>query len=362
MKIIFITSSSIQGGAQKHIHDMFIGLYDRGHEMYLVAPDGWLIESLLTFEPNIFILKASVRNVKELEKIFEKVRPDIVNTFILSGGCFGYIAWLRKKYGKIYITVNNPIIYQGIRPWNYIAYPILYKLMAKKCTAFLVKSDTLKNEVEHIISHKNRVISIKNGIDLNRFNKNCKSKMVRRKLGISDDSIVLTNIGNLEPRKGHAFLLDAIALLINDGENVCCLIVGEGSERKRLKEQIKEKELESAVYLLGKRSDIVEILGSTDIFVLPSLHEGLPNALMEAMAMQIPCIATDVGGVRQLLKTKDIGRVIEPGSVEAIYQNIQNLIYDKGRGEKMGKNAFKIISQEYQLKDVIKELEEIYMS
>ncbi len=357
-KILFITSSSIGGGAQKHIRDMFLQFVGKGYEMHLVAPRGWLTEELSPYKENIYELLVSVKNLPTLVKIFDKIKPDVTNTFILSGGIFGYTAWLRKKYGKIFITVNNPIIYDGISPVNKIIYPTFYRFMAKRCNAFLVKSDNVKDEVNNTTG-KGNAISIKNGIDFSVFDKNMKGSL-KRELGLSNSDILITNTGALEERKGQKYLIEAMKTICEKYENAYCAIAGEGSIEKELSELISVFGLDNKVFLLGKRRDVNNILASTDVFVLSSLHEGLPNSLIEAMSMQKPCVATDAGGASELIDTEISGFIINSKSADEILEKVLWFLKNKEQATVMAEKAYIKIKENYELSSVAKELLKIY--
>lgn len=357
-RILFITSSSINGGAQKHIRDMFLRITKKGYDTYLVAPEGWLTNELSLYKEKVFILSANIKNLFSLMTIMDKIKPDIVNTFILSGGIFGYSAWLKKQYGKIFITVNNPIIYDGISRIKSKIYPLLYKYMSMKCTAFLVKSETVKNEVNQTIS-KNKAKSIKNGIDFGIFDKDILGTL-KKELSLSDNDILISNVGVLEERKGQNYLIKAIEKITAIHDNVYLAIAGEGSYRETLETLIRDCKIENKVFLLGNRKDINNILASTDIFVLSSLHEGLPNALMEAMSMKKACISTSVGGARELVDDAVEGFIIEPKDEKQIYDKLICLINDEELKQFIANNAYNKIRQLYDIDKVVDELLNIY--
>ena len=123
---------------------------------------------------------------------------------------------------------------------------------------------------------------------------------------------------------------------------------------------MKENSADAYIHFLGRRSDINVILANSDIFVLPSLHEGLPNALMEAMAMGLPCVATDVGGVRQLIDDQQSGVVVEIKNSKALYEAMSDFLQTPMLRVRYGESANKKIEQQFRQDCVTKELLEIY--
>lgn len=359
MRILFVTSSSINGGAQKHIRDMFRCLSESGNDVYLAAPEGWLTDELAKYSKKIYKINVDFHTIHELSSIFDAVKPDITNTFILSGGVFGTLSWKKRKYGKLFVTVNNPIIYDGISRKGKILYPLFYKWMAKYANAFLVKSDKVRDEVEETINSKKPVISIKNGIDFSIFDKDAMYLNLRNDLGISDNEIVITNVAVLDERKGQMHLIEAVNNL-HTKYPVQLLLVGEGPYRGRLEKKILDLRAESYIHLIGRRSDVNCVLANSDIFVLSSFHEGLPNALMEAMSMAIPCIATDVGGVRQLITNSNEGVVIQARNSDQIVKAVEFLLNNREKMREVGKYGYMRIKNEYEQSKVASELLEIY--
>lgn len=359
MKILFITSSSINGGAQKHIREMFKSLTELKHDVYLIAPNGWLVEELKEYRNKVISLNLGIKSIRKIEEYLDVIQPDITNTFILSGGIFGTLAWKKKKHGKLFVTVNNPVIYPGISLVRRILYPRMYRWMSKYASAFLVKADKVRDEVVEVIRKKKPVMSIKNGIDFNIFDMNKTYPDIRSTLGIDSDSVVVTNVGALDKRKGQEFLIQA-AIKLKKIYPIHVIIVGEGADEARLKEIVKKNSAESYIHFTGWRSDINSILSSSDIFVLCSIHEGLPNALMEAMAMGIHCIATDVGGVRQLIDNDDKGIVINCGSIQEIVDGVSRILGNAESYKSMGRLAHDKMVKEYNQEAVAAELCSIY--
>jgi glycosyltransferase involved in cell wall biosynthesis len=359
MKILFITSSSINGGAQKHIREMYKSLSELGHDMYLIAPSGWLTDELEAFGNKVIQINVGPKTIPDIEKMMAQIKPDITNTFILSGGVFGVAAWKKLKYGKIFVTVNNPVIYPGISLTGRILYPRMYRWMSKYASAFLVKADKVRDEVAAVIKNKKPVISIKNGIDFSIFDKSKEYPDIRADFGIARKDIVVTNVAALDARKGQEYLIRA-AMKLRKLYPIHLLLVGQGADETRLKEKVSANGADGYIHFLGRRSDINIILANSDIFVLSSLYEGLPNALMEAMAMGLPCVATDVGGVRQLIDNQNNGLVINAESDDDIRVAIEWLISNREKSKMYGLSAWEKMQEQYTQDKVAQELTSTY--
>lgn len=360
MKILFITSSSINGGAQKHIRDMFRCFMQSGDDVYIAAPKGWLLDELSEYGDRCRPIENSLRSIPYLTELIRELQPEITNTFILSGGCLGVAAWKNVRCGKIFVTVNNPVIYEGISSAGRLLYPLLYRWMSRYAAAFLVKSDTVREEVSCVIRQRKPVVSIKNGIDFSVFDKDAEYPDLRRPLGLSGEDVVISNIAALNERKGQRYLIDAVCAL-RARYPVHLLLVGEGPEKDAYQQLVAHSCAESFVHFLGRRSDINCILANSDIFVLPSLHEGLPNALMEGMAMGLPCVATDVGGVRQLIPDDSAGLVVSSKSASQLETALEQVLQHRDSAATMGKAASQRMRTEYSLYTAASQLKEFYL-
>ena len=154
-----------------------------------------------------------------------------------------------------------------------------------------------------------------------------------------DGSLTIVCVANLKPNKGHATLLGAVSRLRSDGWSL--LLVGEGPERSNIEQMIASANLRERVMMLGGRVDVHDILNTADIVVLPSYSEGMPNAVLEAMAHGVPVVASDVGGVRSLLGS-GAGIVVPPRDVSALTNALQRLIDEPSLRSNMGEKGHEL--------------------
>lgn len=155
---------------------------------------------------------------------------------------------------------------------------------------------------------------IPNGIDLPLKTKSDKKEYVqlRQSLGVTQEDLMVLSVGSLSKPKGHEFLLEAIPDILESHPNTVFTFAGEGQLREELETRVKELRITEATRFLGTRSDIPDLLKIADYFVLPSLWEGLPLALLEAMATGIPVVATKVGGIGEIIRDGYNGLLVPP--------------------------------------------------
>jgi glycosyltransferase involved in cell wall biosynthesis len=152
----------------------------------------------------------------------------------------------------------------------------------------------------------------------------------RAALGIAPDELLLLSVGNLTPRKAHAVLLEALIQLDRRGENLRwrLAIAGEGPERLRLENTIREAGLAARVHLLGSRTDVPDLQAAADVFVLPSLWEGLPLAILEAMFGGNVVIASDISGIPEAIEHGTHGLLTPPGDAAALADALGTVLRD----------------------------------
>lgn len=181
--------------------------------------------------------------------------------------------------------------------------------------ALVAVSSEIRNELIRHGARIERVVTILNAIDHRRFRRVPeRSAEIRRQLGLAPDDVVIGTVGRLERQKRFDLLIDAFARLRAERSNLRLLIVGDGSLRQPLEAQIADRGLEGTCQLLGHRTDIIDLHHAMDLFVQSSDYEGTPNAVLEAMALETPIVATDVGGTAEVARHGVDALILQPGS------------------------------------------------
>ncbi len=180
---------------------------------------------------------------------------------------------------------------------------------------------------------------------------------------MDEEAAVVGTVSSLTPHKGHEYLIQAASLVLDTLPPVKFLIVGDGPLRKRLEEQAKELNIHSSVIFTGKRKDIPEILSLLDVFVLPShTREGLGIAIIEAMAAERPVVATDIGGIPEVVDDGETGVLVPPEDTEALSKAIITLLQDPPRAKTMGEKGRTRIKEMFTTTKMLSEIEHVYQS
>jgi len=194
---------------------------------------------------------------------------------------------------------------------------LAYRLAARKIDAVVAVSDAMRRQVidEKWIDPR-KVVTIQYGIDVGLFSDT--DNLRREDIGLKKEHIVLGTVARLGHQKGHTYLIAAAPRIIRAFPNVRFVFVGDGPLRSRLENQIRRLGLEDYFHFLGFRSDVKQLLHLFDVFVLPSLYEGLPNAVLEAMACSKPVIATGVDGTSEAVLDRETGYIVPPKHPDAL--------------------------------------------
>jgi glycosyltransferase involved in cell wall biosynthesis len=203
-----------------------------------------------------------------------------------------------------------------------------------------------------------KVRTIQNGVDIPRFRS--AHPINRSALGWGDENVVIGCVARLEPEKGHTILLDAFRRVYARRPHARLLLIGGGSERQRLELLSSNFGLNGSVQFLGSRADIPELLGACDLVTLASIQEGLPMALLEAMAAGKPVVATKVGIVPELVQGGQTGLLVPPGNAELLAEALDTLITDPMRGQRLAAAALDLVKMNYSFDRTLEQYTALY--
>ena len=182
---------------------------------------------------------------------------------------------------------------------------------------------------------------------------------LRSELGLAPGELLIVSVGNLYPVKGHAVLINALATL-RDRVGWRLAIAGRGEEEQRLRAQAATAGIGDRVHLLGFRDDVADILAAGDLFTMPSLSEGLPLALVEAMSFGLPVVVTRVGGVPEVVSDGVEGLLVSPSDPGALATALAALLDDAPRRQRMGEAARTRALRDYALSTMADRYERLY--
>ncbi len=197
------------------------------------------------------------------------------------------------------------------------------------------------------------------GVDLDRF-KRANDPELRKELGLPEDAAIIGMVARLQPQKGHIYLFDAAEKILKEAPNTRFVLVGGGPDRDKLEEMVKHKGLDKYIHFLGYRDDVPRLLGLFDIFTLPSLFEGLPNVVLEAMASSLPVVATPVDGTKEAVVPGETGILVPTKDPAKLADALTALLKDPVRAKQLGDNGRRRVENEFSLQLQVRRFENLY--
>lgn len=239
-------------------------------------------------------------------------------------------------------------------------YCLLDKLALRYCDKVMCVSADLHHELMGRGRSSERVSYLPNGIDTDRFRRDATSGTLWKELGLPSDRQLVAAIGRLSSEKDLSTFLRVASRVTEQAPGAHFIIVGEGPERDELERMADRLGLRGRVTFLGQRHDILNVYNSLDLFVLTSVREGLPNVILEAMAMEVPVVATNVGGVGELIRDGVTGRLFQPGDVEGIAGAVVTLLHDRSLATRMAAAARRTVCSGFSFDERVRKMERIY--
>lgn len=299
----------------------------------------------------------------QLYRLFRRLRPDIVHTRNLAAMEAQLPAWLAGVPCRIHGEHGRDVLDVDGTNRKYI---LQRRLLRPFIHHFIALSRDLEGYLRHRIGvQPHRLSRIINGVDVERFRPDTAGARTRLPAGFAAaDSIVIGTVGRLAAIKDQLSLVRAFVRLRELAPAIAgrlrLVLIGEGSERTRLEQELTAAGLMPQAWLAGARDDVAELLPALDLFVLPSLAEGISNTLMEAMACGLPVIATDVGGNGELVLDGETGALVPRGDAEALAQALKPYVQDAARRESHGAAARRRAETEFSLERMVGRYQSLY--
>ena len=239
-------------------------------------------------------------------------------------------------------------------------------LLSRKCSRIIsvangVKADVLRNNW-HMPAEK--VAVLENSVDYERFAETSVDKTeARRILGISPDAFVFGTVGRLAPTKGLPYLIEAFSEVKKEIPSAQLVLLGNGPSRVELERQASNTSCRDSIHFLGHKDNIEQLYRAMDVFVLSSVAEGMPRAILEAMAAGVPCVATQVGGIPEILPNRDVGRLVPARDSNALAKAMIDLANTPtGQLRQLASNASDRVRRLYSHEVVREKLVDLYES
>lgn len=385
-KILYIITQSELGGAQKNVLDLARELKDKYQVIAAIgfSGDGSLFDRLTEAKIPVIKLKYLRRSAAnplidllglcEIRRLLKKERPDVLHLHSSKAGVLGSLATCCLPKIKVVYSVHGAVFEASFSPLARKFFLWLEKLTARfKDKIICVSANDKKLWLKYQAAPDDKLVVIHNGLDLNKnlltkdrareelFNQS--ASLFEAAKGSGPDLKIVGTIANFYPEKGLPYFIEAANSLINEQKikNTIFTIIGEGLERPLLEETIKAHGLEKSFILAGNINNASQLLPALDIFVLPSVKEGLPYTILEAMAAGSPIVASYVGGIPELIKNEENGWLVLPRNAAMLAAKITSLLQNPALADKFAQAAKQKI-QEFSLDKMVAATEKTYFN
>jgi glycosyltransferase involved in cell wall biosynthesis len=354
--VVQVAWSLSAGGSERYATSLAIGLKRHGYRPVVLAfAVGGAFESALRSESIDFkVLESgvgiSVKQVWRLFQEFRRTRPRVIHTH-------HFAPLLHSLPGAILSGGRLIHTEHGLSAYKTSRYRLALRVMSWFCDAIVVVGDdAARFMLEKVGISRRKLRVIPGGVDLSPCA--ISREEARNRLGLTVDEPVAVTVARLSPEKNHCMLLRAFAR-VQDKLNSRLLLVGDGPERSAIETEIARLSLQKSVTLLGVRSDIPEILAASDVFLLSSNREGLPLAVLEAMAAGVPVVATNVGDLPMIVKDGVTGLLVNPDDECEFANALFELLSNENRAKELGNRARKL-AEGFSVEAMVRAYESLY--
>ena len=351
LSLLFIDTERVWRGGQDQLYTLIKGLHGRRHRIHLVCEPGTLMEDRAR-EIGVSVNPIKIRSEVGFVSLFHlistlrRVRPDILAFNTPKAIFMGTLAsWFipvgaRIAFRRVYFPLRKGL-------FTRLKY-------TRGIDCIIAISESIGSQLRDYGIPNHKIRTIYEGIDLSIYPKRTVLRQRR-----SDEPAVVGTVAHLSREKGLNYLIEAASMIPDVQRKLRFVIVGDGTCLRELEELVHSKGLENIFSFAGFHSDIPECLKAFDIFVLPSLSEGLGSAILEAMATSLPIVATRVGGIPELVKNGDNGLLVAPADSVSLARAIEKLADDADLSQRMGLRGRQRIEERFTLERKILETEQL---
>ena len=374
MKILLVSDAHRIGGAEHYLSLLVSGLIKEKHDVEIICPNRkeWInfaqdlkqkgakvhtlsLKSRHDLGRLYFLPFLNISQILLLKKFYKKISPDILHinsagvedtqTCIIASKLAGIKTTIITNHAGLFLPYK-------VKSFNIKLIDILRKTAIKKIDKYVSKRIAVSKATSVLIQKeyslpKHKFEVIYNGVELKKHEISSDFSTLRETLGLAENDFILLCVANLFKEKGIDYLLKALPDILENNKDVKLLIAGDGPLRDDLRKLSAELNISDSVKLLGNIDNVEEFLAISKIFVLPSLGEGLPFVILEAMAAGLPCVATNVGGIPEMITDSKEGYIVEPCDSSSLASAINKILANNETTQNMRNNARSKIEQEF---------------
>ena len=378
MKICHVITRMIVGGAQENTLLTIKGHIEKGHEVVLVTGfspgrEGELLKNVEMPPFKIVEIPEMVREVspfkdlkalRKLREYFKKEKFDVVHTHSSKAGIIGRIAARQAGVPVVVHTVHGQAFHAYEKPWKKLLYITAERIAAKYCDKIYAVAQAMIDQcVDAKVAPREKYMVVYSGMDTAAFANAGRNMELRQKLGIPENAKVIVTVARLFPMKGYEEMLPAAARLVKEFPDLHFLPVGDGPMYDELQKQIADLGLTGNFHFAGlvPPHEVCDYIAQADLLWHLSLHEGLPRAVVQALAVGIPAIGYKLDGTPEVVLNGKTGYVTAPQDVDAVVARSRELLNDAALRAEMGKNGKDLVIERFAWRRMADILEEEFL-
>jgi len=371
MRVLQLIDDASLGGGQMHVLLLSKYLQSENIKVAIATESrGWLVDQAQILDiPTYTIAISNKLTWQSFQNIYQLLKAQKFDVIHTHGGTAGF--WGRLVAASLQ---NKPKIIHTYHGLHYLNTAQTKSLQQKIKTAIFQKIDQLllavtdqiicvcRSDYEKAIAAKvatpSKIAIVYNGIEIDKFLQPINKETSRKIFDTAPTEFIFGNVGRLHEQKGHQYLLKAFAKVADRSR---LLIIGDGNLKDELVKLAEDLQISDRVTFLGARSDIYEFLSAINVFVMPSLWEGQPIALLEALAMGKPCITTDVDGIPEIITNNINGYLVKPKDIAGLTQIMNKAIDNPEILQQFANAGVNTITEKFLAQNMAKAIANIYL-
>jgi glycosyltransferase involved in cell wall biosynthesis len=363
--ILQYIETSGPGGAERVLLNIAKGI-DKIHFIPTVVlhKSRWLHDQLLKHDIVTEIITSQrsgdISFLTKLVGYCRKHEIDLIHSHLFGANLYACLAAAITRI-PVVATFHNELFLQGRSEKHLFLKSLFIRKLASK---IVLVANYMKDDYVNIAKFpEEKILTIYNGIDMDFMIDNFDESALRRELRLDRNDLLIGHIANFRIPKGHRFLIESAGLICKKMKNVKFLLIGDegdGNLKVEIERLINEMNLEDNVRILGFRDDVRELLNLIDIFVLSSISEGLPLSVIEAMAASKPVVATDVGGLPEIVIPDETGFLVKAGNAHDLAGRLEVLLKNDDLRRQIGIRGRKVVEEKFSLNVMIDNYQQLY--
>ncbi len=364
-KILQLIDGGFLGGGQTNALSIAKNADESSFEISISASGGGKFEdevhrNNIAFYPIELPKLLRTKYLKKLEKLYDEQRFDLIHTH---GGVAGFYGRILKKHHPEMKCVHTIHGIHYINSGN-----LLRKNVSKTIEQYLVQftnrticetHNDFLTAVKNKIADRTKTDIIPNGIDVSKFANLKKNTGLITQLGLNTDNFIIGNISRFDEQKNQQLILQAAYFLIRKYPKMRFVFVGSGKHLEQMRDLVRDSKLEEYVVFTGEQENLADYYSIFDIFVFPSLWEGMPYVLLEAMASRLPIICSKLPNLLEVVKSDYSAFTINPRDMDDLFRKISAMYQSKELREELAQNAM-IESTQYDVSETVPKIEQVY--